>query len=103
MLTIRLCYENDRFTPEPKYVDGLPLLWWLEFSGATDNDIINDWMSEPRAMMTHTQIEDEVVALGEKLGIKDSTSKEEWEKHGIVVKAPSITGFVNWPDPSFSG
>lgn len=103
MLTITLCYENDRFTPEPKYVDGLPQLWWLQFDGETNNRIVRNWMDKERpGLMTSAAVEEEVVSLGEALGIADTTSKEAWAEYGIVVKAPKVTGFVNWPDPSVS-
>lgn len=58
---------------------------------------------ERTGLMTAAEIEEEVVSLGEALGIGDTTSKEAWAEHGIVVKAPKITGFVNWPDPGISG
>lgn len=105
-LTIKLCYENDRGTPQPEYdaQNGQPKLWWLETFGATNNMTVREWLKkyDQKHLMTAQQIEDEVVDLGNQLGIEDTSSDAAWREHGITIKAPKITGFVNWPDPGIA-
>lgn len=102
---IRICYENERGTPQPEYISlkgekGLPAhprLWTMSVTNGTDK--INKWKKKLPSKLAAPELAAAILKLESILGITDPTSLEDWQSKGVDISYTPAGGFVNWPDP----
>lgn len=94
--TIHLRHENERST--------IPPYFWkvsVEKNGKETDVDPGSVRPHPNSNWTTKEhAEDLVVGLGEALGIKDTTSAEEWAAKGFQIEmhGPAPGTFSNWPE-----